>query len=272
MVRESFWIFFAHKLFLNSFPSPPIFTIFHPKISTVELWTNSFATQIPIGRGVEGETPAFWTRPQRVWSTMSTLEVGGCRDGLTKKITWLYSKSTCIIFSFCINNSSSHYPKPYFWLWAAKHVGLGTSNKGSRGQTQMGTCQRGWWPMYVSVCFDLVDWLDFAFAMSIYIPNHSKLINPFILREEVLICWSFAAVASNVVSSNLKPLFPKVRPHPWRWRTPRGQTAGCLRDALWTVAIKCHQKPQKLHGKKNLQLEKRPSISPRIQWKSTVIH
>lgn len=93
----------AHKLFFEFFSiteSPPIFTIFHPKISTVELWTNSFATQITIGRGVEGETPAFWTRPQRVWSTMSTLEVGVCRDGLTKKNTWLYSKSTCIIFSF----------------------------------------------------------------------------------------------------------------------------------------------------------------------------
>lgn len=37
--------------------------------TNLELWTNSFATQITIGRGVEGETPAFWTRPQSFRST-----------------------------------------------------------------------------------------------------------------------------------------------------------------------------------------------------------
>ena len=97
--------------------------------------------------------------------------------------------------------------------------------------------------MYVSVCFDLVDWLDFAFAMSIYIPNHSKLINPFILREEVLICWSFAAVASNVVSSNLKPLFPKVcKTAPMEMKNSKG--SNCWLPERCFVNS-CYQMPSK---------------------------
>ena len=153
---------------MNSFPSP-ILMIFDPMISSVKLWTNSFAAQITIGRGVEGETPAFWTRPQ---TDRSTVHFGWGLLGWTEmneKMTLL--KLNLGYFSLFL--STIHHPiipnhtfnsedpiptrllscdsfdpisqifRPAEPIWAATHVRLGTSNKRSRGQTQMSTCQRG---------------------------------------------------------------------------------------------------------------------------------
>ena len=106
--------------------------------------------------------------------------------------------------------------------------------------------------------------------MSIRIPNHSKLVNPFIIREEALICWSFAAVARKVVSSNLKPLFPKVcKTAPMEMKNSKGSNCWLPERCFVNSCYQMTSKASKANGKKTLQLEKRPSISPRIQWKST---
>ena len=102
--------------------------------------------------------------------------------------------------------------------------------------------------------------------MSIYIPNHSKLINQFILREEALICWSFAAVASNVVSSNLKPLFPKVcKTAPMEMKNSKGSNCWLPERCFVNSCYQMPSKASKANGK-TLQLEKETLLN-QLSWK-----
>ncbi len=252
--------------------------IFDPKISSVKLWTNSFAAQITIGRGVEGETPAFWTRPQTDrstvhfgrgllgwrWIYMTLLKLNlDCFHffyqqfiiplsqtiPLTPKLQYWVGKwrgefpQDCWVATALIRFLKSSGPQnrsglPRMWDWEHPIKGPGDKHRWAPAKEAADPCFCLFW-------FGRL--VDFAIAMSIYITNHSKLIHLFSEKRPSAGPLQFQVTPCH---QTWNPLSQKcARPHPWRWRTPRGQTAGCLRDALWTVAINFHQQPQKLHCK-----------------------